>query len=95
MVWVFLFYLSSILAFFSSASASKMFFSSRSGNWVIQWTKDVTNTSLGNVSSKSLFFNVSEGDGRRFRGYRRALCSRTMFRKPIQNANCSHTVAVY
>ena len=39
-------YLSSIFAFFSSARASKMFSSSRSGSCVNQWTKDVTNTSL-------------------------------------------------
>lgn len=39
-------YLSSILAFFLSESASKMCSSLRSGNCVMKWTNDVTNTRL-------------------------------------------------
>ncbi len=39
-------YLSSIRDFLSSASASKILSSLRSGNWVMKWTNDVTNTRL-------------------------------------------------
>lgn len=42
-------HLSAMLDFFSSASASKILSSSRSGNCVMKWTKDVTNTSLINM----------------------------------------------
>ena len=83
------FYLSSILAFFSSASASNILSSSRSGNCVIQWTKDVTNTSLGSVSSHPIESAlIAHGKSVRqrqfevYKGNRRALCSQNVFHKP-------------